>query len=76
MKTRKEWLYQLRKCTSRETIEKVIEINSYKLSLSESEAFFSAADHRRAELVMNKLYDRYKVHISPLLSFDDIQAEP
>ncbi|EGB69678.1 hemolysin expression modulating protein [Escherichia coli TW10509] len=40
MKTRKEWLYQLRKCTSRETLEKVIEINSYKLSLSESEAFF------------------------------------
>ncbi len=58
MKTRKEWLYQLRKCTSRETLEKVIEINSYKLSLSESEAFFSAADHRRAELVMNKLYDK------------------
>ncbi|EET7730422.1 hemolysin activation protein, partial [Escherichia coli] len=23
----------------------------------ESEAFYSAADHRRAELVMNKLYD-------------------
>ncbi|EFH5056431.1 TPA: hemolysin expression modulator Hha [Escherichia coli] len=58
MKTRKEWLYQLRKCTSRETLEKVIDINSYKLSLSESEAFFSAADHRRAELVMNKLYDK------------------
>ena len=57
MKTRKEWLYQLRKCTSRETLAKVIEINSYKLSLSESEAFFSA-DHRRAELVMNKLYDK------------------
>ncbi|ECR6202623.1 hemolysin activation protein, partial [Salmonella enterica subsp. enterica serovar Enteritidis] len=36
----------------------VIEINRYKLSLSESEAFYSAADHRRAELVMNKLYDK------------------
>ncbi|EKG5207319.1 Hha/YmoA family nucleoid-associated regulatory protein, partial [Escherichia coli] len=30
----------------------------YKLPLSESEAFYSAADHRRAELVMNKLYDK------------------
>ncbi|HFT6292676.1 TPA: Hha/YmoA family nucleoid-associated regulatory protein [Escherichia coli] len=40
------------------TLEKVIEINRYKLPLSESEAFYSAADHRRAELVMNKLYDK------------------
>lgn len=48
----------LRKCTSRDTLEKVIEINRYKLPLSESEAFYSAADHRRAELVMNKLYDK------------------
>ncbi|KYJ52920.1 hemolysin activation protein [Salmonella enterica subsp. enterica serovar Typhimurium] len=51
-------LFQLRKCTSRDTLEKVIEINRYKLPLSESEAFYSAADHRRAELVMNKLYDK------------------
>ncbi|EGM6032564.1 hemolysin activation protein, partial [Escherichia coli] len=56
MKTKQEWLFQLRKCTSRDTLEKVIEINRYKLHLSESEAFYSAADHRRAELVMNKLY--------------------
>ena len=56
MKTKQEWLFQLRKCTSRDTLEKVIEIN--KLPLSESEAFYSAADHRRAELVMNKLYDK------------------
>ncbi|EKK8123531.1 hemolysin expression modulator Hha [Salmonella enterica] len=48
----------IRKCTSRDTLEKVIEINRYKLSLSEAEAFYSAADHRRAELVMNKLYDK------------------
>ncbi|MEK8294492.1 Hha/YmoA family nucleoid-associated regulatory protein [Escherichia coli] len=57
MKTKQEWLFQLRKCTSRDTLEKVIEINRYKLPLSESEAFYSAADHRRAELVMNKLYE-------------------
>ncbi|HCB8920633.1 TPA: hemolysin activation protein, partial [Salmonella enterica] len=55
MKTKQEWLFQLRKCTSRDTLEKVIDINRYKLPLSESEAFYSAADHRRAELVMNKL---------------------
>ena len=49
MKTKQEWLFQLRKCTSRDTLEKVIEINRYKLPLTESEAFYSAADHRRAE---------------------------
>ncbi|MHA3607058.1 hemolysin expression modulator Hha [Yersinia enterocolitica] len=58
MKTRQEWLFQFRKCTSRDTLEKVIEINRYKLPLSESAAFYAAADHRRAELVMNKLYDK------------------
>ncbi|EDJ0842890.1 hemolysin activation protein [Salmonella enterica subsp. enterica] len=58
MKTRQECLFQLRECTSIDTLEKVIEINRYKLSLSESEAFYSAADHRRAELVINKLYNK------------------
>ncbi|EAV0171241.1 hemolysin expression modulator Hha [Salmonella enterica] len=58
MKTRQEWLFQLRKCTIRSTLEKVIEINRYKLTSSEAEAFYSAADHRLAELIMNKLYDK------------------
>ncbi|EHA2489029.1 hemolysin expression modulator Hha [Salmonella enterica] len=58
MKTRQEWLFQLRKCTTRSTLEKVIEINRYKLTSSEVEAFYSAADHRLAELIMNKLYDK------------------
>ena len=51
--------FQLRKCTSRDTLEKkLLILTIYKLPLSESEAFYSAADHRRAELVMNKLYDK------------------
>lgn len=58
MKTRQEWLFQLRKCTSKETLEKVIEINRYKLNESEAEAFNSASDHRLAELTMKKLYDK------------------
>ncbi|MXD67931.1 hemolysin activation protein, partial [Escherichia coli] len=36
MKTKQEWLFQFRKSTSRDTLEKVIEINRYKLPLSES----------------------------------------
>lgn len=58
MKTRQDWLFQLRKCTTKDTLEKVIEINRYKLPVSEHEAFYSAADHRLAEIVMNKLYDK------------------
>ncbi|MDN8602268.1 hemolysin expression modulator Hha [Citrobacter sp. S2-9] len=58
MKTSQEWLFQLRKCTSKETLEKVIESNRYKLSATDVEAFNSAADHRLAELTMKKLYDK------------------
>jgi hemolysin expression modulating protein len=53
-----DWLLKLRRCTSRETLEKIIEKNSYQLSVNELEYFNSAADHRLAEIVMGKLYDK------------------
>ncbi|HCD3899188.1 TPA: hemolysin expression modulator Hha [Klebsiella pneumoniae] len=56
--TKNEWVLRLRRCTSRETLEKVIEKNKYSLSDSELEYFNSAADHRLAELTMGKLYDK------------------
>ncbi|AYK01928.1 hemolysin expression modulator Hha (plasmid) [Klebsiella pneumoniae] len=56
--TKNEWILRLRRCTSRETLEKVIEKNKYSLSDSELEYFNSAADHRLAELTMGKLYDK------------------
>ncbi|EKZ6372289.1 hemolysin expression modulator Hha [Klebsiella aerogenes] len=56
--TRQEWLLRLRRCTSRDTLEKVIEKNNYDLTDDELEAFNSAVDHRLAELTMGKLYDR------------------
>ncbi|ECB4072834.1 hemolysin activation protein [Salmonella enterica subsp. diarizonae] len=58
MKNKHEWLYQLRKCSNKETLEKVAESNRYKLSDDELEMFNSAADHRLAELTMNRLYDK------------------
>lgn len=58
MKTRQDWLFQLRKCTSKDTLEKIIDVNHYKLSGAEAEAFFSAADHRLAGLTMKKLFDK------------------
>ncbi|EBD3902997.1 hemolysin expression modulator Hha [Salmonella enterica] len=58
MKSKYDWLFQLRKCSNKETLEKVAEANRYKLSNDELESFNSAADHRLAELTMNRLYDK------------------
>ncbi|ELM4649288.1 hemolysin expression modulator Hha, partial [Salmonella enterica subsp. enterica serovar Infantis] len=43
---------------SLKTLEKIISHNQYKLTADDIEAFNSAADHRLAELTMNKLYDK------------------
>ncbi|QUT17301.1 hemolysin expression modulator Hha [Rahnella inusitata] len=56
--SKKEWLLRLRRCRHMETLEKVMEKNRYSLSLQEMEAFNAAADHRLAELTMNKLFDK------------------
>lgn len=56
--TKKEWLLRLRRCTSSETLETVIEKNRYKLAADELEFFNAAADHRLAEITMGKLYDK------------------
>ncbi|EOX2600875.1 hemolysin expression modulator Hha [Yersinia enterocolitica] len=44
--------------TTMETLEQIIERKKYSLSAEELEMFNSAADHRLAELTMNKLYDK------------------
>ncbi|EJY9568832.1 hemolysin expression modulator Hha [Klebsiella aerogenes] len=56
--TRQEWLFVLRRCTSLDTLEKVIDKNKYALSNDELEIFYAAADHRLAELITGKLYDK------------------
>lgn len=57
-KTKQEWLYQLRRCSSLKTLEKIIAKNQGTLASDKIEAFNSAVDHRLAELTMNKLYDK------------------
>jgi len=57
-KTRNEWLFQLRHCRRIDTLEKVIENNRHKLSADELEVFNAAADHRLAEITMNKFFDK------------------
>lgn len=58
-----DYLMRLRKCRTLETLERVIEKNKYELSDDELEIFNSAADHRLAELIMNKLYDKVPVSV-------------
>ncbi|CQH79263.1 virulence modulating protein [Yersinia enterocolitica] len=58
MMNKTEWLMRLRRCTTLETLEQIIERKKYSLSVDELETFNSAADHRLAELTMNKLYDK------------------
>ncbi|CNI07838.1 virulence modulating protein [Yersinia kristensenii] len=53
-----DWLMKLRRCTTMETLEQIIDRNKYALDDEQLEVFNSAADHRLAELTMNKLYDK------------------
>ncbi len=56
--TKTDYLMRLRRCRSIDTLERIIEMNKYKLNDSELVVFYSAADHRLAELTINKLYDK------------------
>jgi len=58
MKNQLEWLHQFRRCSCLDTLEKVYENAKPRLSGKELIAFESAADHRRAEITMKKLYDK------------------
>ncbi|MFP3019523.1 MAG: hemolysin expression modulator Hha [Arsenophonus sp.] len=56
--TKIDYLMRLRKYTTIKTLERIIEKNKYELPEKELELFYSAADHRLAELIMNKFYDK------------------
>jgi|GEM_PF-23560 len=64
--TKVDYLMRLRRCQSIDTLERVIEKNKYELSDNELAVFYSAADHRLAELTMNKLYDKIPVTVHTL----------
>lgn len=57
VKTKEDWLYQFRRCSSRETLESWFPTRVISL-LQRMEAFNSAVDHRLAELTMNNQNDR------------------
>lgn len=55
---RYQWLMRLRKCSTIDTLERVMEKQKYEPDTSSQIAFWSAADHRLTELTMGRLYDR------------------
>lgn len=55
---KQDWLLQLRRCQNQATLEKVIEHNSYRLDGDALTSFIAAADHRLAEIITGKLYDK------------------
>lgn len=62
--TREQWLMLLRKCRTIDTLERVIEHRRYsKNYVQDAEAFNSAADHRLAEITVNRLFDKVPASI-------------
>ena len=61
--TRQDWLMMLRHCTQRATLERIIEKKNYELSCADLAVFWGAADHRLAELITGRLYDRIPVGV-------------
>ncbi|TCL03742.1 hemolysin expression modulating protein [Sodalis ligni] len=53
-----DFLMRLRRCSTIDTLEKVIEHMKERLPAAELADFYGAADHRLAELTMGKLYDK------------------
>ena len=53
-----KYLMKFRHCSKPETLEKVFERLALQLKGEELYAMLSASDHRRAELVHNKLWDK------------------
>lgn len=56
--TKRDWLEKLRRCNHLDSLEKIIDKKNYELSDAELAVFWGAADHRLAELVMGRLYDK------------------
>lgn len=56
--TKMDWLLKLRQIHQLDTLEKIIEKKKYELADAELAIFWGAADHRLAELIMKRLYDR------------------
>ncbi|VAK79330.1 hemolysin expression modulator Hha [Enterobacter hormaechei] len=60
---KQEWLLKLRRTKEIETLDKIIERKEASLAPEELIVFYSAADHRLAEIRTGKLYDKIPPHV-------------
>jgi len=58
MKSKMDYVRQLRRLSDTFNLEKVIAHMSAKLSTEEGYTLQEAADHRRAEMAMNRYFDK------------------
>ena len=71
--TKTDYLMRLRRCQTIDTLERVIEKNKYELSDNELAVFYSAADHRLAELIIRfRSYNRLFIKNFILFRHEDI----
>ena len=61
--TRTDWLLKFRRCQTMETLEKVYEYLSYTGDPAEEFVMTQAWDHRKAELVAGRLFDRVPKYV-------------
>lgn len=64
---KQDWLLQLRRVTEITTLDKIIERKEDSLPASELVVFYSASDHRYAEIKTGKLYDKIPSHVWKLV---------
>ncbi len=55
--TKNDYLMRLRRCNSIDTLDRIIEKKEHELDDVQLVTFYSAADHRLAELTVGVLYD-------------------
>lgn len=56
--TKMDFLLRLRRCSKLDTLELVVSHQQERMSREWVNEFELAADHRRAEIIMGKLFDR------------------
>lgn len=61
--TKTDWLMKFRRCHSMDTLETVYEHLMYEGDPKEGFAITPAYDHRKAEITVNKLFERVPAHV-------------
>ncbi|MDN4196372.1 Hha/YmoA family nucleoid-associated regulatory protein [Citrobacter portucalensis] len=67
MLNKQDWLLNLRRVSEISTLDKIIERKENSLSSKELVVFYSASDHRYAEIKTGRLYDKIPPHVWKLV---------